>query len=712
MADWFPKRGPFFSWLTRQGWQEGEYPFPLEDFPRQQAFVSTTPQESRSSQVSGWGVVLACAALFAGAPPAVDDATAAASYQTGTHEASIRQTVSLTSRTWAPFKGTPAAAIPGSFLESLPQSFQTSGSGIWCAAEYTTRVTFLSSAVVGDSEEPRYQPSNVWGQEPPSAVVQTTIVRPIQAAVQTALQSSGSWVKDDVAQQAALLVFRPKPIFATVAEVLLCPESRIWGEAALFTAEQPSDTGASYAYGQHNLLYDYAGRSSVWGNAENTPVIISLSGKVLLTTQESVQNQGSFVKRSWLYFDSPPIRQISGYQEPNIQTSGSRITESWQFPLVAPQSPPNRPAIQTSAEVPRDVPSSVWGSVATYAPEQPGDTGASYAFGQHSKVYEYAGLSKVWGRPGYVPPVVESPPLRGAIVTSQDVKGALQNWSAVWPTPVANLVPFITTAVVGDFDPPPYQASSIWRHPHVPFVSVQILRPMPFSGRDYRAEFSPNPSVVQSQAAYVVQVTFLSQTPVGEQQEPWYAPSTVWRSGFIEAVPPPPPPLRNLIQTFPQPDLQQRPSSRWKFPPPSVIPTLTVPAHFSISPHWGAQYYEVNRSTIHPTLQRYCYMGRIVTYPKYLGETEQLLPPFDFSGRMGVSETISSASIAVTVYSGVDSNPSAIKSGSPTISGKKVYQNFTGGVVGVIYLVSCTANTSAGQVLVLNTYFYVEPDLP
>jgi hypothetical protein len=52
-----------------------------------------------------------------------------------------------------------------------------------------------------------------------------------------------------------------------------------------------------------------------------------------------------------------------------------------------------------------------------------------------------------------------------------------------------------------------------------------------------------------------------------------------------------------------------------------------------------------------------------------------------------------------TVFSGTDASPSAIVSGSTTISGTTVTQKITAGVTGVIYDVLCTVTTSLGQTL-------------
>ena len=105
-------------------------------------------------------------------------------------------------------------------------------------------------------------------------------------------------------------------------------------------------------------------------------------------------------------------------------------------------------------------------------------------------------------------------------------------------------------------------------------------------------------------------------------------------------------------------------------------------------------------------------VGRIVIEPKLVGVTEVISPPFDFSKNLQIGETLSTASVGVSVYSGVDPNPSALLSGTPSISGAVVNQSVTGGIVGVIYDIICTATTSLGNTYQLTAYLYVEPPLP
>lgn len=101
-------------------------------------------------------------------------------------------------------------------------------------------------------------------------------------------------------------------------------------------------------------------------------------------------------------------------------------------------------------------------------------------------------------------------------------------------------------------------------------------------------------------------------------------------------------------------------------------------------------------------------MSRITLGAKYLGET--VIETFDFTSRLALGETISTASTTAIVYSGVDASPSAIISGTSTISGQTVTQKVTGGTLGVTYLLLCTISTSLGQTLELSAFLPIVPD--
>lgn len=81
---------------------------------------------------------------------------------------------------------------------------------------------------------------------------------------------------------------------------------------------------------------------------------------------------------------------------------------------------------------------------------------------------------------------------------------------------------------------------------------------------------------------------------------------------------------------------------------------------------------------------------------KITTENEQFT--FDFSNVLGTGETISSAAMSVEVKDGTDSNPSAILSGSPVISGNRVAQRIYGGLDGVTYRLVLSIVTSATNV--------------
>ena len=83
--------------------------------------------------------------------------------------------------------------------------------------------------------------------------------------------------------------------------------------------------------------------------------------------------------------------------------------------------------------------------------------------------------------------------------------------------------------------------------------------------------------------------------------------------------------------------------------------------------------------------------------PKLYGVTKKVT--FNFISELAPGETISTATVAATVWSGNDPTPSGIVSGAASISGTTVTQTITGGVIGTIYKLLCTITTSAGQTL-------------
>ena len=100
-------------------------------------------------------------------------------------------------------------------------------------------------------------------------------------------------------------------------------------------------------------------------------------------------------------------------------------------------------------------------------------------------------------------------------------------------------------------------------------------------------------------------------------------------------------------------------------------------------------------------------MSRVIFAGKASSETVN--ETFDFTSRLATAETLSTASVTANTYSGTDASPSAIISGSSTISGKTVTQLVTAGTEGVTYKLICTATTSLGQTLQLFAFLTIVP---
>lgn len=90
---------------------------------------------------------------------------------------------------------------------------------------------------------------------------------------------------------------------------------------------------------------------------------------------------------------------------------------------------------------------------------------------------------------------------------------------------------------------------------------------------------------------------------------------------------------------------------------------------------------------------------------------EKLTYFFDFTGMLASGETVASASwsAAVAIDSTVfDPSAAGIVSGAASITGNVVGQQFTSLVNGVKYLVTCTAITTQGNILICYSHFAVD----
>ena len=77
--------------------------------------------------------------------------------------------------------------------------------------------------------------------------------------------------------------------------------------------------------------------------------------------------------------------------------------------------------------------------------------------------------------------------------------------------------------------------------------------------------------------------------------------------------------------------------------------------------------------------------------------TESELFSFDFNPVLGTSETLSTATCTAITQQGTDTSPSAILSGSPTISLGKTTQRVIGGNDENTYRLIMTVTTSSGN---------------
>ena len=82
---------------------------------------------------------------------------------------------------------------------------------------------------------------------------------------------------------------------------------------------------------------------------------------------------------------------------------------------------------------------------------------------------------------------------------------------------------------------------------------------------------------------------------------------------------------------------------------------------------------------------------------------------FDFTNMLASGESLSSITSVVNtkISGGSDATPSAMLSGSASISGKTVLQLVTGGLNGRTYKMVVTVSTSASNTLVLTAYLPV-----
>lgn len=98
-------------------------------------------------------------------------------------------------------------------------------------------------------------------------------------------------------------------------------------------------------------------------------------------------------------------------------------------------------------------------------------------------------------------------------------------------------------------------------------------------------------------------------------------------------------------------------------------------------------------------------MNRVVLEAKHAAETRT--QTWDFASRLATGESLSSATVSSTVYSGSASAPTL---GTVSVSGTRATHTLGGGVAGDTYLLSVAAVTSAGQTLNLVGFLPILPN--
>lgn len=89
-----------------------------------------------------------------------------------------------------------------------------------------------------------------------------------------------------------------------------------------------------------------------------------------------------------------------------------------------------------------------------------------------------------------------------------------------------------------------------------------------------------------------------------------------------------------------------------------------------------------------------------VTVWPFKGPAEEFPVAFSYARELAEGETITGViEVSVTVISGTDGNPSAIKGSEPQIDGSKVRMFVRGGVPGATYALVCDVSTSTGKKL-------------
>lgn len=92
--------------------------------------------------------------------------------------------------------------------------------------------------------------------------------------------------------------------------------------------------------------------------------------------------------------------------------------------------------------------------------------------------------------------------------------------------------------------------------------------------------------------------------------------------------------------------------------------------------------------------------------------SETISLTFEFGGRLLEGETLTGGGCVVSVLSGTDPDPSSMLVGGAVQNGTEIIQQVTGGLPGVIYVISCQADTSELNILIQQSALAVVSEDP
>jgi hypothetical protein len=99
-------------------------------------------------------------------------------------------------------------------------------------------------------------------------------------------------------------------------------------------------------------------------------------------------------------------------------------------------------------------------------------------------------------------------------------------------------------------------------------------------------------------------------------------------------------------------------------------------------------------------------MGSLVTIPAKVDSTTIPIT-VDFISQLVTGEALVSAEVTISVFSGVDAAADDLLSGVATLAQNTITQTITGGVAGVVYLLSFNGTTNFGNSVIIQGYLAI-----